>query len=239
MRVQVPSDHPHVLVVAQDRLVPQLQRPFREVDHPATGLLDLRALLLGDPLGHPPGNRGERVNLATADHLDHRVTPFAGLDHLQADVGPDLANHAKDVALRDRRVGSDQEVGPGEHVEVGRVVSGHEGAVEELAQERGGAWRGDAVDRVDGLGRGHVVRLGADTADSAGEGGHLLDGPADAEALEAAQLGDLEIGVGHLPGFVEQDLDLAVALQPGDRVDGQRGHALRPPRRSDLARLNR
>ncbi len=43
-------------------------------------------------------------------------------------------------------------------------------------------------------------------------------GPADAEPLEAAQLRHLEIGVLHIPLVVEEDVDLAVPLQPCYRI---------------------
>ena len=46
-----------------------------------------------------------------------------------------------------------------------------------------------------------------------------MHGPALDDALEPAELGDVELGVGHLAGIVELDRDLAVALDPGDRID--------------------
>jgi len=55
--------------------------------------------------------------------------------------------------------------------------------------------------------------LWAHAADARRDARQLLDGTADAEALEAAQLGDLEIDVGDLAGVVDEDLDLAVALE--------------------------
>ena len=63
-------------------------------------------------------------------------------------------------------------------------------------------------------------------------------GPAHAEGLEAAQLGDLEVGVLDVAGRVEEDLDLAVALEARDRIDGQACHR-RPPWSSEAARLKR
>jgi hypothetical protein len=72
---------------------------------------------------------------------------------------------------------------------------------------------------VDRLGAGHVVARRADAADAGHDARQLLDRPALDEALEAAQLGDLEVAVLDRPVVVEEDLDLAVALEPGDRVD--------------------
>ena len=135
------------------------------------------------------------------------------------DLEADLVDDAEDVALGDGRVGPDDEVRAAQGVEVGRVVGDVEGAVEQLAEQPRRPRRVDVIDGVGGLGRGHVVRLRADAADPAREDGHLLDRPADAELLEAAQLRDLEVGVRDLAVVVEEDLDPAVALESGDRVD--------------------
>ena len=77
---------------------------------------------------------------------------------------------------------------------------------------------------VQGLGGRHVMRLGADAADAGGEVGHVLGGAAHAELLEAAQLRNLQVGVGHLALVVEEDVDLAVAFQPRHGVDGYTLH---------------
>ncbi len=104
------------------------------------------------------------------------------------------------------------------------MVGGVEGVVEQSAQLLGRAGRIDVVDRVAGLGAGHVVRLGADAADPGGDPGEFLHRPAHAKLLEAPQLGDAQIGVGHVPVVIEEDVDAAVTLQAGDRVDGDRLH---------------
>ncbi len=110
-----------------------------------------------------------------------------------------------------------------------RGVVGHiEGVVEELTQHPAGARRRDVVDRVGSLGGGHVVCLGTDTADAVRQCWHVLDGTSDAEGFEAAQLGNLEVGVLDVPLVVEEDLDLAVTLQTRDGIDGDACHC-RPP----------
>ena len=53
----------------------------------------------------------------------------------------------------------------------------------------------------------------------ADQAGHLAERPALAELLEAAELGDVEAGVGHVTGVVEEDADLRVPLDAGDGVD--------------------
>ena len=246
--VAVGEDHLLVGVVAQDDLVEDAQAELGELDRPAADLLDLGALLLRDALGHAAGHRGGRVDLAAADHLDDVVALLAGLDDLAADFHADLGQDAQDVALGRRGVRSDHEVGAAQGVEVGGVVGHVEGAVEQLAQELGGPRRVDVVDRVGGLRGGHVVRFRADAADAVGQRRHLLHGAADAEPLEAAQLRNLEVRVGDLTVRIEEDLDLAVALEPGDGVDGDPFHAHFSPsvfqaalelRSSEPARLKR
>src|SRR3990172_3531727 len=82
------------------------------------------------------------------------------------------------------------------------------------------------------------MRLGADAADAVGQVGHVLRLPADAELLEAAQLGDLEIGVGDLALVIEEDVDLAVTFQAGNGVDRDALH-LGPPHRVEADEGNR
>ncbi len=69
------------------------------------------------------------------------------------------------------------------------------------------------------LGRGQEVADRADPADAGGDPGHLVERAALAEPLEAAELGDVELGVGHLSGVVEIDGDLGVAFDARDGVD--------------------
>ena len=57
-----------------------------------------------------------------------------------------------------------------------------------------------------------------------GEVGHVLGLTAHAELLEAAELGDLQVDVLDVPLVVEEDVDLAVAFQAGDGVDGDAFH---------------
>src|SRR5450756_1302651 len=223
--IAVGQDHLFVGLVAQDDLVEDAQAELGELDRPAPNLLDLGSLLLGDALGHAAGHGGRRMDLAATDHLDDVVTLLASLDYLAADFHADLGEHAQDVALSRGGVRSDDEVGAAQGVEVGGVIGDVEGAVEQLAEQLGGTRRVDVIDRVACLGGGHMVSFRADAADAAGQRGHLLDRPADAEALEATQLGDLEVRVGDLTVGIEEDLDLAVALEPGDGIDCDSFHA--------------
>jgi len=145
----------------------------------------------------------------------------------------------QDVALG--RVGRrpDHEVGAGEDVEVRRVVGDEERVVEQFTEAPPGRRGLDAEHGVDGLRRGHMVRLRADAADARRDAGQLLDRAADAEPFEAAQLGDLEVDVGDLAGVVHEDLDLAVALEAGDGIDGYLLHQTLALLSRELASPNR
>ncbi|MCU0508608.1 MAG: hypothetical protein MUC34_09410 [Anaerolineae bacterium] len=69
-----------------------------------------------------------------------------------------------------------------------------------------------------------MMRFGADAADAVRNHRHLFDRPADGELLEAAQLGNLEVGVGNVPFVVQEDGDFAVALEARDWIDGDALH---------------
>ena len=170
--------------------------------------------------------------------LDDAVARVAHVDDLLAHLGADLLDDAQDVALGRGCVRAEDEVGAREDVEVRGVVRDVEGVVQQLAQLPAGGRRRDLVDGIGGLGGGHVVGFGADAADAVRQGRHVLHGATHAERLEAAQLGDLEVGVGYVTGLVEQDLDLAVPFEAGDGIDGQACHQ-RPPWSSEAARLKR
>jgi len=94
-------------------------------------------------------------------------------------------------------------------------------------------------DLVDGLGGGHVVGLGTHAADTRRDTRQLFDRTPEAEALEAAQLGDLEVDVLHLVVVVDEDLDLAVTFEPGDGIDAYLSHQTLALLSSELARPKR
>ena len=84
------------------------------------------------------------------------------------------------------------------------------------------------------------MRLGADATDACRDARHLLDRPVAAEHLETAQLRDLEVGVREAAVVVEEEVDLAVAFEAGDRIDGDGPHGRTCLLRSvEAGRLNR
>jgi hypothetical protein len=59
----------------------------------------------------------------------------------------------------------------------------------------------------------------ANSANPAGDLGHILGRAADAENFEPAQLRDLQIGALDVAELVEEDVDFAVAFEAGDWID--------------------
>ncbi len=140
------------------------------------------------------------------------LMPAAG----QIGVGRDQAEH---VPRRRVAVEAEQQVRPAQVEEAQGVGLDDLGQVHQAAQLVGG--RGDVhrQDAVARLGRGQQVADRADPADARRDRRHLPEGPALAEALEAAELGHVEAGVAHLARVVQVDAYLRVALDAGDRVD--------------------
>ena len=129
------------------------------------------------------------------------------------------------------------------------VIGDVEGAVQQFAQHLGRARRVDVIDRIGRFGRSHVMRLRAHAADAIGQQRHFFDRPADAESFEAAQFGNLEVGIGDIAFFVQEDFDLAVTFETGNRINRDSLHVIlltpslstRPcsARKSEPARLKR
>jgi hypothetical protein len=64
------------------------------------------------------------------------------------------------------------------------------------------------------------MRGRADAANAAGDLGHVLRRPAQAEHLEAAQLRHLHVGAFDVALVIKVDIDLAMTLEAGDGIDG-------------------
>ncbi len=242
----VGEDQVHIGLVAQDDVVEELEAELGKFDVFEGNCLDLDPLLLGQRPAPAAGDAGHGVDMASAQHLDDVMVAHTGVDDLLADLHPHLVDHAQDVALGLGRIRADHKVRSAQGIEVGGVVGDVEGHVEKLPQLlHRGRWL-DMIEGVQSLGGGHVVGLWADAADTVGDAGHLLGGTAHAELLEAPQFGDLEVGVGHIALFVQEDLDLAVAFQTCDGIDCDSFHRAPPPfpltrarRRIEWAMLNR
>src|ERR1035441_10178167 len=125
---------------------------------------------------------------------------LAAVDDFLAGLNANLPNDADDVALLGRSFRAHDEVGSAQDKEVQGMVLQRERVIDQLADlaaRRGGL---DLVEIVEGLGGGHVMRGGADTADAAG---------------------DLQVGAFDVALVIEEDVDLAVTFKACDRVDGE------------------
>ena len=178
------------------RMVSRVERPgdaAREREHRVDG---------------PPGDGGHEVACLLASGED-----------APAEIGAHLREHADDAPHRRGRGRAGVEVRSAHVPVVEEVILEDEQVVVERLHAPGGGGRDDAVHRVEGACRGDVVRSRADAAHVRGELRHLLGRAPHAEALEPAQLRHLQERALGVPLRVEEHLDLAVPLEPRDRVD--------------------
>ena len=131
-----------------------------------------------------------------------------------------LGGHADDVAHGRVGVEAEQQVRRAQVEEVQGVRLEHLPVVHQPAHLLGRRRQLVAADdEVHRLGRGQVVAHRADAAQPLHQDRHLPEGAALDEALEAAELDDVQAGLLHLALLVEQDGDLAVSLDAGHRLD--------------------
>ena len=224
------GDHLHVVRVGQDDLLEDVERPEGEFEAVLGELLEPGQVLGLEALADAAGQAEHGMDDFAAEVGDQLAQPPAAADDLLAGFEADLADDAHDVALLGRGFGPDDEVGAAQHEDVQGMVFQHEGVIDQLANlaaRRGGL---DLVEVVQGLGGGHVMGGGANAADAAGDLRHVLGRAAKGEDLEAAQLGHLQVGALHVALVIEEDVDLAVAFEAGDGVDGDAAPG-RPGRR--------
>jgi hypothetical protein len=80
------------------------------------------------------------------------------------------------------------------------------------------------VNSVYGLTRGQMVCRRSDAADPGNDPGKNFYRSSHAEDFESSQFRDLEIGIFNIPLVVQENLDLAVSFQSGDRINRYRFH---------------
>jgi hypothetical protein len=99
------------------------------------------------------------------------------------------------------------------------MIGDEERAVEELADLLRSGRRINGKECIEGFDSRHVVRLGTNTANTVRYDGHVLCPAPDAELLEAAEFGYLEICPCNIPFGCEEDLDFAMTFKPCNRID--------------------
>ena len=220
------GDHLHVVRVGEDDLLEHVERPEGEFEAVLGQLLEPGQVLGLERLADAAGQAEHRMHDLAAEVGDEFAQALTAVNDLLAGFEADLANHAHDVALLGRRFGPDDEVGAAQHEDVQGMVFQHEGVIDQLANLAARRGRLDLIEGIQSLGRGHVMRGRANTADAAGDLRHVLRRAADGEHLEAAQFGHLQVGAFDVAFVVEEDVNLAVALQAGDGIDGETAPAV-------------
>ena len=130
-----------------------------------------------------------------------------------------LLDDADNIAFLRGRVRSDDEIRSAQDVNMQRVVLHHECVIDQFANETGGRRRFDLIERVQRLGRSDMMCCRANTTYPARDLRHILGRPANAEYFEAAQFGDLHVGVFHVSGVVEENINLPVAFEAGNGIN--------------------
>ena len=213
MGVGVGEDQVDIVRVLEHDLFENPQREAREVHGFAGHFAEARRVFGGERLGHAAGQSEYRVGgLARGQH--HQLAQLAPHgNHFLPGLDAHFGDDAQHVAFGGRSLRPDHEIRASQEVEVQRVVLHEERGVDQLAYLPGGGRRRHLVERIQRLGRRHVMGRGADAANARRDLRHVLRRAALRELFESAQLGHLEIGALHHSLPVQEDLDLAVAFR--------------------------
>jgi hypothetical protein len=216
--IDISKDQVDIFLVAKDNVIERLQGELSKFNSPTTHFFNFIALFSGDTLRETAWNGSTGVYFPTADHFNNGMTIFAHLDDLTANLKPNFMDDTQDIPFSYRCSRTHDEIGACQGIEVGGMVGAVESHIKQLTQHLGGAWWIDMVNSIYGFCTCHVMSLRADTTDTVGEDWYFLYLSANAEALETAQFGDLEVGIGEISLIIEENFDFAMAFQPGDRV---------------------
>ena len=200
------GDHPHCVAGPGDHLVDSGPHFI--------------ALRLAQPLVDAARNRARAVDALAGGVADHLLAEFAQQHALFGDVGV-IGGDADDIAPRRLAVETKQQIRRGEMEEMHGVRLQNLAIMHQPPQLFGGrrqmAVAGDGVHRLDG---GEMVADRADAAQPLHRHRNLPIGPALDEGFEAAEFDDMQPDLMDLVFGVEQQSHLAVAFDPGQRVDG-------------------
>ena len=211
-----PGEHIEVLqrVVAGDR-----HRAPGPLDHLVDLFQEYVALFDGEVLVHAAGNRAGAVNLLAGGRLDDLLPILAHHDALRGQLR-ELVGHANDVTGDRVGIEAEQEVGRAEMEEVEHMRLEHLPVMHQAPDLfRGGRQLLHTGDQVHGLDRRQVMAHRADAAEALDQNGDLPVGPPLDEALEAAELHNVQPGLLHFLFFVEKDGDFPMPFHAGDGLD--------------------
>ena len=232
-------------VAQRDELVVVIEVREREACHPDDGLqCELAGLVQpgAQAVGVAPVRRAveaadadvDRVHGAAADDIHQ---PVPGLLQLQAPL-----QQLRAVLGHVQAAFVTEEVRRVQQVDVQGVALDPLAAVDEPAQVQDRRGDNGTAGVLDGLARAHLVGDRADPADPRGDVRRLgVPAPAQQRLEEPRRLVDVEPGLGDL-AVADDDLQAALALDPGQRLDVDRTapvavmvrHGLRPPCGTDL-----
>jgi hypothetical protein len=189
--------------------------------HHLVGVLQQFGALFGrERLVHAAGDRAGAMHALAGRHADHFLAVLAQKHALLGDfrMRGDDADH---VARGDIGAEAEQQVGRRQVEEVQGVGLQDLAGMHQAADLLGGRRQLlDAEHHVQRLGGGEVVRDRADAAQALHHDRHFPVGAALDEFFEAAEFDDVQAHLMHLVVVVEQDGDLAVALDPRHGIDG-------------------
>jgi hypothetical protein len=98
------------------------------------------------------------------------------------------------------------------------------GGIEKLPKLLGRPRWISLVNGIYGLTRGQMVCRRSDATDPRDDPGKYLHRSSQTEDFESSQLRDLKVSIFYIPLVVQENLDLAVSFQSGDRINRYRFH---------------
>ena len=197
----------------------QVHRIARPGDDVVDVLEQFIALGDGQRLVHAARHRPGAMHALAGGDADHFLPELAQQHAAPGDFRV-RGGDADDIALGDVAVESEQQVRRAQVEEVQRMRLQHLAIVHQAAEFLGGRRQlFGADDDVERLRGGQVVRYRADAAQALDHDRHFPVWATLDEFLEAAELDDVQAHLMHLVLLVEQDGDLAVALDARHGID--------------------
>ena len=212
--------------VLRVQLLGNRHRLLRPGQHLRNVALQQRVVHRAHMLIDTPWQGASAVHALAGCSADQFLAELAQQHALARDLGMRL-RHANDVAPVQVRVKTEQQIGRSQ-IEKMQGVRLHDLSVMHQAADLLRRYRDRRAEHaVKRLGRCQLVRDRADAAQALHHHRHFPIGSALDEFLEATELDDVQPRLLHAVVFVQQQGDLAMALDARDRVDRDTAQALR------------
>jgi hypothetical protein len=177
------------------------------------------AIFLGERFVDAARDDPARMNALAGQSFYNLLTELAETDAAAVEFGIS-AHDAEEIAVLGIGVHTEKEIGRREIEKAESVGLEDLREIQNAAELHGGGRDANGEEGVAGFGGGQEMADGADTANALHEIRHFVEGAALAEFLEAAELGDMELGAGDFTVIVGVQRDFGVAFDAGDGVDG-------------------